>query len=380
MTQANSGKKESAHRLIVLLSVCWLVLIAIVALLILLSRQPEASQEPREMITLGRGFSLRGAPASSFDVIGTSLIRIHDEGIATLDSAGREQTFIAYPYRHPRVIRMGGSLLVVPEEASGYMAILPDISTIEVDAGETVHGADYYDRHILTFGPSTKGRSSVTLYDTESASYRAALTFSSLEWPVRVSFVPESRNFDVLLLDLTEGRSGTRLLRFDYGGELLSNTMISKDELYPWIAHLDDQGVVLFNDRELLLADYGTRDVKKVEIPGELVRVEGAGQRVAFLIKDGDKTAFSLALPASKRGDDFFFEPEEGQQVECFAFARDGSLILASGQQELFIYDPVSGSLVARQEVAAGIREILSLDSHNFLLIYDEEARVATVS
>ncbi len=379
MRRAKSGEKESAPRLIVLLSVCWLILFAIVALLVLLSREPGAIQESKEMITLGRPFSLRGASPSSFARVGASLVRIDDEGIASLDSAGREQTFIPYPYRQPKVIRMGESLMVVPEKGSGYLAILPDISTIEAEADETIHGADYCDEHILTFGPSAKGRTSVILYDTAGGSYRAALSFDSLEWPVRVAFVPDCRHFDVLLLDLTEGRSGTRLLRFDYEGGLLSDRRVSEDELYPWIAYLEDQEILLFNERDLLLVDYGTGAMGGVKIPGELIKVEGAAQGLAVLTGQGGETAFYLVLPASRRPDSFFFEPEEGGQVECFAFASDGSLILAAGRQELFIYDPVSGVLVARQGVESGIREILPLDSHNFLLIYDREARIATV-
>lgn len=375
----NGKTMQSASRLIAILSLCWLMILGSVALIFLIPRQPVAMGDATDALLLSKPFPLDGELASSFTVVGTTLVRIEDEGLALLDASGREQSFIGFPYRESRVITMKEGLIVTPVRGSGFMVVTPDLSTYEIDAPETVHGADYRDGQLLTFGPSSQNRIVVALYEIAAETNRRTLSFPSAQWPVRVAFVPDGQFFDVVLLDLSNGTLSTRLQRYDYACNQVMDLLYDEEDLFPGIGHLADRESILYNDRAIMLTDTDSGEVRVTAMPGSIEHVDLMGGRYAMLSEKEGKSQFSIVLPSVTRGDHILFEPELSDQIICFALARSGSLALAASDGELLVYDMNTGALIVRMSIESDVRRILALDDRSFVVISTDDAIIAIV-
>ena len=380
MTGPEKESKESGLRLLAFLSLGWVILFALVPLLFFLDKESMVIPEDTEVIRLTDAFPLKGAQASDFTVIGSHLARLEDQGLALLDAAGREQSFIRFPYRNAQWIRLEDSLIVTPDQGGGFMWIQASGASLEWDTTETLYGADSREDLVLTLGPSGPDKTAVMLYDTSKGSNPAALTFSSLEWPLQGAFVPGVNAFDLLLLDLSQGKAATRLLRFDLGGATLFDQEISDDELFPRLAYLGSDQVVLYNDQSLILLDRQQGQLTKEDLPGTLVTVQARAGRLALLTRQEGQGLLSLVQSSRPGEAGHFLQPPEGEGLTHIALAADAFTLLASRGDELLLFDAESGDLIARQPVEGTVTGLLALDNYHFLIVFEEEAALATIS
>ncbi len=372
--------KESGPRLIAVLSFFWALIFITVALLLLVSRQPESLVQPRDSLIVGQSFPLRGASPEAFALVGPALVRVEEEGLAVLDVSGREQSFISFPYRQSQVTAMGEGLLVTPEQGSGYMAVFPDLSTFESETREIVYGGDYRDPFLLTFGPSIKGRMVASLFDTRTGNYHTVLTFASLEWPLSLSFIPGADQFDVLMLDLSQGKMATRYLRCDFEGKPLMDVILSADDLFPLRIHLGGGKALFYNEREMVFFDPMAGTGETSSLPGIPVQSGSAGGRLALLLEEGGDTGLLVISSPEPLGGGSSFQSLEGPGgISCFALDPDGVSILAASGKELLLFDTETGQVVARQNVDRPVLRILALSSLHFLVIDEEEAAIVTL-
>ncbi|NLA96159.1 MAG: hypothetical protein GX838_04875 [Clostridiaceae bacterium] len=372
--------KESGPRLIAVLSFFWALIFVAVALLLFISRQPERTAQTRDSLIVGQSFPLRGVPPEAFALVGSTLIRVEEEGLAVLDVSGREQSFISFPYRQSQVTAMGEGLLVTPVQGSGYMAVFPDLSTYGSDTREIIYGGDYRDPFLLTFGPSLKGRIVASLFDTRTGSYQTVLTFSSLEWPVSLSFIPGTDQFDVLMLDLSQGKMETRYLRCDFDGKPLTDVILSTGQLFPLRVHLGGGKALFYNEREMVLFDPLTGAREAASLPGIPVQSESAGARLVLLLEEGGNAGLFVTSASEYSGAGSSFQSLEGPgRISCFALTPDGVSILAASGEELLLYNTDTGQVLARQEVDREVARILALSNRHFLVIDEEEAAIITL-
>ncbi len=372
--------KESGPRLIAVLSFFWALIFIAVALLLFIARQPESLDQPRDSLVVGQSFPLRGAPPEAFALVGPALVREEEEGLAVLDISGREQSFISFPYRQSQVTAMGEGLLVTPGQGSGYMAVFPDLSTYESDTREIVYGGDYRDPFLLAFGSSLKGRMVASLFDTRTGSYQTVLTFASLEWPLSLSFIPGTDQFDVLMLDLSQGKMATRYLRCDFEGKLLMDVILSADDLFPLRIHLGGGKALFYNEREMVCFDPLAGAGEVSPLPGVPVQSACGGGRLVLLMEEGGDTGLLvISSPGSLGGDNSLQFLEGPRGISCFALDPDGASVLAASGRELLLYNTEAGQVMARQDADRPVQRILALSSRHFLVIDEEEATIVTL-
>lgn len=365
---------------LVLLLSFWTLLLAAMALLIFMSRSPEAGTLPGVQLVQSPSFSLRGAEPSQLALVGSSLVRVGEEGIAVLDASGQEQSFIDFPYRESQVFPMGQGLLVTPLRGSGYLALFPDLSAHESSLNETVYGTDYQEPYLLTFGPSLKGRFVASLLDTRLNTYRAVLTFDSLQWPLSVSFVPGTPLFDVVLLDMTQGEPITRYMTYDLDGQLVNRLNLPSEGLLPHQMHLSGGRTLLFSQEAGFLYDHGTGTAKAVEMPaGNPVQAESRLGQGVLLTREGGKGALSLTLEGDAGRETLFQRLQTPESVNCFALAPSGHFLLAADDRGLMMVETSGGQIQSRLETDQPLVRLLALSDQYFLLIFQEEAAILTV-
>ena len=374
MAETQTETRASGHRLIALISVLWALIFLALALLLLVPRLSQAGPQSRDAMTLGQSFSLNGAKPEAFALVGGNLVRLDDEGLAVLDASGREQSFLAFPYRESRVFPLGAGLLVTPGQGSGYMAILPDLSTYESDTREIIHGGDLSGSLLLTFGTSLRSRPVASLLDLKTGGYRAILTFAPLEWPLSVSFVPGIDQFDVLLLDLSGGRMETRYLRFDYQGTQLQDTLLAGDPL-PLRAHLAADTTFLYNDRSIFFLEADGKTIREAVMPGIPMLADSAAGRLVLLLE----TEGGRSLYRTDPGQDDLQKLESPDNLSCFALAPGASFLLAASQDQLLRYDLQADTLMDQLSVDEPVRRILALNDRHFLLVFADEAAILTI-
>lgn len=381
MPMKGQGKdgKERAPRLIALLSFAWIILFALVPLLLFLDREPVILPEEKDLISLADPFPLQGAGAGDFAVIGSSLARIEDQGLALLDAAGREQSFTPFPYRKARIIRLEDFLLVTPHQGTGLFLVESNGSSLEMDSLQTVQGADCRQGLVLTLGPASSGKTALMLYDYQAGSYGASLTLAGGQWPLSVSFVPGRDAFDLLLLDLSQGQASSRLLRFDLEGELLFDHLVAADEVLPRLVYLSSDRLVLYNDRSLVLFESGQGPIAREAIEGDLLDIQAREGRLVIMTREEGDRVLDLLL-TDRTGQEFsLIRPQEGEGLDHLALATDGSVLLASRPGELLLFDPAEGSLIARQVLEETVTGLLALDSQHFLIVFEDQAALASI-
>ncbi len=379
MARQSSDSKESGSRLIAMLSFFWALIFIVIALILFISRVPERPVQPGDSLLIGKPFPLRGAPAESFALVGSTLVRIEEEGLAALDASGRELDFTSFPYRRSQVRAMGEGLLVTPVDRAGYMAVFADLSSHESDTREIIYGGDLREPLLLTFGTSIKGRLAASLFDARTGGYCAVLTFSSLEWPVSLAFVPGADQFDVLMLDLSQGKTATRYLRFDFEGKRLSDALISADDVFPLRVCLGGGEVLFYNEAEWVCFDPRTGMIQTGSLPGMPVQAAEGGGRFVLLAENEGSLRLYAASP-DRLGDGQLFQAlEAGEGISTFALTPDGTLILAAAGSELMTCRMDTGQVVARRAAGGPVKRILALSSQHFLVIDEKEAVIVTV-
>ena len=371
--------KERAPRLIALLSFAWIILFSLVPLLLFLDREPVILPDEKDLISLADPFPLQGAGAGDFAVIGSSLARIEDQGLALLDAAGREQSFTSFPYRKARIIRLEDFLLAAPDQGTGLFLVESNGSSLEMDTLQTVQGADCRPGLLLTLGPATSGKASLMLYDYQAGSYGASLTLAGGQWPLSVSFVPGRDAFDLLLLDLSQGQASSRLLRFDLEGGLLFDLLIAADEVLPRLVYLSSDRLILYNDRSLILFEAGQGPLAREAIDGDLLDIQAREGRLVLMTREEGTRVLDLLLTDRAGQALSLIRPREGEGLDHMALATDGSVLLACRPGELLLFDPAEGSLIARQALEETVTGLLALDSQHFLIVFGDQAALASI-
>lgn len=365
------------NRLIGVLALCWLLVFSLIALLMLLDGEP-APLEAAEAVSLSEPFSLQGTPPDRFLSIGQRLLRVEEEGLAILDAAGKEQFYLAFPYRTSRVTTAGDGLAVVPARGGGMMAIRPDLTALELDTDDAILGASLSSSYILAYGPAAQGKSSLVLLDSGTGAYRSLLSFSQLEWPVASAFLPGGNAFGLLVLDLSSGEAVTRFVRYSLDGSKTPDFSARVEGLLPRLAYIGNQAV-LYDDERMVLIDMETGDVREEAVPGRLEVLAAAGGHLAFLTRDGNDYNFHLVRDDAGEGE-IFFQPEGyGETIRVFAYASDGSFLLAATEDELVVLDASTGEPSSRQPSGGQVERILALDSLHFFLVIDGQGVIATV-
>ena len=358
--------KTSASHSVIVIAVCWAVLFVAVLLLFYLSGRPPTVEAAKDMIELGPSFSLNHVPATSFDVLGETPVRIEDEGVAFLDALGKEQSFVAFPYYQSRHFLAGGALMVTPDEGGGLTLITAEQRDIETGIQEIVLGADYRDGVILIFGDSAKGKMMAGLYDVKAGSYRFVIDIDALLWPLKASFVPGADTFDLLLLDLSKGKSQTKIQRYDLEGHRLFEHVFEEDEAFPHLVPFSSGELCLLNDRSLLMFDLETKTVSRETLPGTPMRWEEFNNKLHILMSKAGEPSLVLWPHDIGPLDDFALMPSE---VYC----------LAAEGEELMLIDADTMTVLSRTPTGKMIRRILPLDSHHFWVFFDEEATLASI-
>lgn len=370
--------REKGTRLIALLSFFWALILVTVALLFLLPRLPEAAVKPQKTLVQSKAFPLRGASADALTVLGGTLVRVEEEGLVTLDAAGREQAFIPFPYRRSRVVFLDEGLLVTPEEGSGCLAVFPDLFTYELDAKERIDGGALRAPYLLTFGASLKGRLVASLVDTRTGAPRAAITFPSQVWPLRASFVPGEDRIDFLILDLSQGRLETRFLRYDFDGRLIDDWLLSDHDVFPLAAYPGDGRLFFFNDREAGLFDPAGSVPSWASLAGTPVHLARGGGRLA-LLTDREGQGGLFLVEAGGGDGEFLRRVETPDPVTSPALSPDGSLLLLASGDRLCLYGADPWILLAELPAGGEVSRLMALGDRHFLVIFDQEAAVVTV-
>lgn len=355
----------------------WLVLMAIVALMLALPETASVS-DARDALAENDVFSLAGTAVERYDVLGHTLVYHERQGLSLMDALGREQSYIAYPYRQSRVLDAGSGRMVAPAQGAGFFAIAPDHTSWEVASKETVNGAAYGYGRWLTFGPSSLNRTVASVYDPPNEAPTLTVVCPPKTWPVRAAWVTRD-TFDLLLLDLSSGEPISRLIRYDREGEPMLDRLYDGTELYAGLAYADGDLMFLYSDRAIVALDRDSGERRAAWTLDTITRVADVAGRLVFSGDVNGQRGLYLT-PSSSDETAMSMRPlAHGADVRCFDMSQDGSLLLAATDAHFLIYDIPSGDIIARQPLETAPTRILALSDRVFMVFYDDVGGVVTV-
>lgn len=374
------NKRPFQRPVVIAVVVAWVVLFLAILVLSQISR--ERSSLPNDTgndIVLGEAFSLQKAHFSSIRVFGNMPIRVEDGGLVILDAAGREQSFIQYPYRHPYLYDAGQALMIAPKSGTEITLVLPNLTTHEIGVKEIILGGDYRDGYALTLGQSAKSVGTVSLYKLAQENPILKLTISEEGRPVRVSFTKTGKQFDVLLVDFTDGRPVTRVLRYDFSGELQFDRRFPEQPFLPAMLHLDENETVFYSDKDVMVVNEKTGEPRVSRFLELLMQLEMQSGRLAVLGMDEGFTTLQFLQNVSHQQEQAFVTAESSNELISFALSSDGMYALGATKNHLMLFDTTTGKLIAKKDGLTNMERVLTLGEREFLIMTAEDASIVTI-
>ncbi len=377
---SSGGIKAFQRPVIVAIVVAWVVLFASVVVLSRLSLERDAlSDETGRSIVLSETFSLQHAPASSMRILSNVPIRVEDAGLAILDAGGREQSFIQYPYRSPNLYDAGKALIIAPRNGAEIMLVLPDLNLHEISVGAIVQGGDYRDGYALTLGQAANNVSRVSLHKLTQAAPLLSLSIAEQGRPLRVSFTKSGRNFDVLLVDFSDGKPVTRVQRFDFAGELIADRRYADFEFMPAILQLHDDEQILFSECEMIAVNPGTGELRLSRSFDQIVQMELESECLGIRAADEGRVSLWFLREAADQFDQGLVEAEITEELVDFALSGDGAYAMGVTADKLMLFDTMTGKLLAEHDGLTDMVRILTMTERDFLVLTAEEAAIASI-
>lgn len=377
----SSGAGTFQRPVLAVVVAVWVILFLAIAALSQLPRgQAAVPGEAGNDIAVGKAFSLQQARPSSIRVFGGVPLRVEDDGLAVLDAAGHEQSFIQYAYREPHVFDAGEALLIAPASGTEAMFVLPDHSTREIGVKEIIQGGDYRDGYVLTLGQSAKSVGVVTLYKLSREEPLIKLPIAEQGRPVRVAFAPGGGQFDVLLVDFSGGTPATRILRYDFSGDLIFDRSYTDTDLMPAFLHLGEGETAFYSDHHVAVVSDDTGEVRASLTFEQIVQVERQAGRLAILgVEDGQTALYYLPGPSSM-SDKMFIRADAPVPLKSFALSSDGMYALGASGDEWMLFDTITGNLLARRRGLDGTERVLTVGMREFLVLTSEDqASIVTI-
>ncbi len=360
--------------------VAWVVLFLSVVVLSQVSQERTVlSDDTGSSIVVSEAFSLQSAPASSIRIHANVPMRIEDSGLAILDAGGREQSFIQYPYRQPNLYDVGDALMIVPRHGTEIMLVLPDLTTIELSVEEIVQCGDYRDGYVLTLGKAANNVTRVSLYKLPQATALLEIPISEHGRPIRVSFAKSGRFFDVLLADFSEGIPVTRVQRFNFSGDLISDRRYSDYSFLPAILQLHEEEQVLFNGRDILVVNPETGEVRLNRSFDQIVQTELKPGCMGLRVIDEGRMSLLFIRESSDHTDQVLIEAECEEELIGFALSGDGVYALGVAENALMLFDTITGKLISERDGLPAMERVLTITERDFLVLTAEEAAIVSI-
>jgi hypothetical protein len=378
--ESSAMQRAFQRPVIVAVVVAWVVLfVSVVALSQVSQEQTELPDDTGRGIVVSESFSLQNAPASSIRIHANVPMRVEDSGLAILDAGGREQSFIQYPYRQPSLHETGDALMIVPRHETEMMLVLPDATTIELVVEMIVQCGDYRDGYVLALGQAANNVTGVSLYKIPQATPLLEIPISEDGRPIRVSFAKSGRFFDVLLADFSDGRPVTRVQRFSFSGDLVSDRRYSDFSFMPAILQLHDKEQVLFNERDILAINPESGEVRLTRSFDQIVQIELKSGCLGMRTIDDGRMSLLFLREASDRSDRVFIEAECEEELLGFALSSDGVYALGVTEKTLKLFDTMTGKLVSERDGLLGMTRVLTITERDFLVLTEEEAAIVSI-
>jgi len=370
------------HRpVIVAVIIAWVVLFLSVLALAQVSKERDVSpDDTKNSLVISEPFSLQNAPATSIRIHSSVPLRVEDDGLAILDVGGLEQSFIQYPYRFPSLFEVGDALMIVPRNGTEIMLVLPDLTTRELSVEEVVQCGDYRDGYVLTLGLAANNIIHVSLYHLTQLAPLLKIPISEQGRPIRVAFAKSGKCFDVLLVDFSEGKPVTRVQRFNFSGELISDRRFEDYGFLPAILQLNEEEQVLFSECELVEVYLETGETRLSRSFDQIMQTELRSSCLGIRAFDGGRISLWFLRESPSRIDRELVEVESEEELIDFALSSDGVYALGVTENGLTLFDTMTGKLVAEQrDGLTGIIKVLTLTERDFLVLTEEEGAIVSI-
>lgn len=381
----------SDHQKRILIGVfCWTMLLLGVAFVFFAGRSKEVQGTSVFDLQISEPFSLQGARPDQLVVLGRTPLRLEKEGAAVLDAHGKERDFIRWAYRDARVTFANNALLVTPDWGTGFMLIEPDKATSVFDTKAQIDQADYGDQVLVTCGRDAASRGVVSVFDLQTHIETLTLTFEQEGWPIFIRLMEDSRGFELLLADDSEGRPVTRFQQYDLAGNRLIDYRFTAHPLLAGMMSFSDHGRLLYGADTVVLVNSLTGEPEETFKTGELIHLDYQKGAVAVVAQEGNK-AHLLLRPASQK-DEFHFvnstvemwcrcgtdDEKVGDLFQTMSLSKNGHFLLIGTDRALVLLDMEDGRELARS-AANDVKQILALSDSSFLVTTSRDAAIVTI-